>query len=711
LENRRADSLAVCALGMTSIATQIILLREFVSAFQGNELVIGIVLAIWMLLTGAGAFLGRPSAFLAPRSGISGAALIAVGVLPLATVFALRYLRNIVFTTGSIVGIVQVLCASLVTLAPFCLAQGFLFTFFVRQASSLPRESRIASVYVWEALGSTAGGVIFNIALIALLDTFQALFVLLGLDLAAALVLARKDRAPAVSAAAWILLAAAVAGLLTGGADVLTRRFLFPGQEILYFRDTPYGSLTVTRQGEQLNFFENTMLMFSTNDVTANEESVHYGMVQRPHPGRVLLVGGGISGTTGEILKYSVPAIDDVEINPWITGIGRTFTRALDDTRVSVISGDARMYIRSTPNRYDAVLVNLPDPGTAQLNRFYTLEFFRELKRVLSDSGVVSISLLPSAEYQGNEARHLSSILYASLRGVFTRVLIVPGERNYFLASDGTLDIDITRLIDERAINTVYVNRFYLDDRLIARRSAALTSALDTTAGVNRDFQPICYYRQVAYWLSFFGFDPLPWLLAGGTVLLVLLWRFSAIGAGVFAGGFAASSVEIVLLVSFQVLCGSLYQMTGIVITAFMGGLAAGAIFAKKITRPPGIDSFIMVQFGISMLCFLIPLVLLLLQRVNGGPLPAHILITSIAFAAAVLVGMEFALASRVRPGDAAAVASELYGLDLFGSALGALFVSAYAIPLFGLMHVSLLAGLVSAGGGLLCVSVRRRYL
>jgi ABC-type methionine transport system permease subunit len=51
-----------------------------------------------------------------------------------------------------------------------------------------------------------------------------------------------------------------------------------------------------------------------------------------------------------------------------------------------------------------------------------------------------------------------------------------------------------------------------------------------------------------------------------------------------------------------------------------------------------------------------------------------------------------------------------LYGLDLFGSALGALFISVYAIPLFGLIGVSVLAGVVSGGGGVLSLIVRKRY-
>jgi spermidine synthase len=695
---------------MTSIATQVILLREFVSVFQGNELVIGVVLASWMMLTGAGAFLGRLSRSRSTRRSAPAAALACAGILPPATVLLLRAGRNVVFTAGSMVGILQALCASLVILAPYCLLSGFLFTYFVRLFSAAEGENSTARVYAWEALGGAAGGAVFTLALTPFLETFQTLFVLLIADLCIALFLARNARARGATAAMIILLAAAAAALLTNGADTWTRKFLFPGEEIVYFRDTPYGNLTLTRRGGEISFFENSTIMFSTNDVTASEETVHYCLVQRPALRRVLLVGGGMSGATAEILKYPVQALDEVEINPWVVSAGMRFAPLPVDGRVSVIEGDARMFVRTTPHRYDAALINVPDPATAQLNRFYTLEFFGELKRVLSDSGVVSISLLPAAEYQGNEARRLSSILYVTLGRVFAHVLIVPGEKNYFLASDGPLDIGVTRLVDARTIRTEYVNHFYIDDTQVAARSRELTAALDPAATVNRDFSPVCYYRQLAYWLSYFGFMPGPWLLTAGFALILLLGRFTVVGAGVFAGGFAASSLEIVLMISFQVLCGSLYQMTAILVTAFMAGLAGGTFLAGSILPRGGIRSFIAVQFAVALLCFLLPPALLLLAAMKSSPLLVQCVITGIASGAALLTGMEFAIASRVRRGSTSAAASELYGLDLFGSALGALFVSVYAIPLFGLMGVSLVAGAVAAGGGILCISVRRNY-
>ncbi|HTY59161.1 MAG TPA: fused MFS/spermidine synthase, partial [Bacteroidota bacterium] len=632
------------------------------------------------------------------------------GSLPPVTVFILRAMRNVVFTAGSMVGILQALCASLVILAPFCVLSGFLFTLFVHIVTPLEEGKSAARVYALESLGAASGGIAFSLALTWYLETFQALFILLLADLAVASLLAWRARAPYAAAGALACAGLAVAALVMNRADGWTRGYLFPEQEIVYFRDTPYGNLTLTRQGEEISFFENCMLMFSTNNATPNEEAVHYCMVQRAAHRRVLLVGGGIAGTPGEILKYGVEGIDYVEINPWIIGVGRTYTRTLDDSRVAVIEADARMFVRSTPHRYDAVIVDLPDPATAQINRFYTLEFFQDLKRVMNDSAVVSISLLPAADYQGTEARGVTSVLYRTLGRVFAHVLIIPGERNYFLASGSPLQSGIARLVEMRGVSTTYVNRYYLDDGRIAARSAEITSALDPHAEVNTDFTPLCYYRQLGYWLSYFGFAPGPWLLTAGFVLLLLLGRFTALGAAIFAGGFAASSLEIVLLVSFQVLAGALFQMTGFVITAFMGGLAAGALLSARSLRRPGIRVLIGAQFALSLVCLAVPAILLLLQSWHSSPFSSGCVITAVAFTGALLTGFEFGTAAQIRRGGAAGSPSELYGLDLFGSALGAVVVSVYAIPLLGLSGASVLAGAFAAGGGILCLMVRKRY-
>jgi len=51
---------------------------------------------------------------------------------------------------------------------------------------------------------------------------------------------------------------------------------------------------------------------------------------------------------------------------------------------LEIINTDARRYIKTTTKKYDAILIDLPDPDTFQINRFFTEEFFALSKRILN---------------------------------------------------------------------------------------------------------------------------------------------------------------------------------------------------------------------------------------------------------------------------------------------------------------------------------------
>src|SRR5664279_1705761 len=75
---RRLVLAAVAGLGVSAVMTQLALMRELLGAFSGNELVVGVSMGSWLMLTGLGTWLGR---FL-PRSrehGASGSVLPAGG--------------------------------------------------------------------------------------------------------------------------------------------------------------------------------------------------------------------------------------------------------------------------------------------------------------------------------------------------------------------------------------------------------------------------------------------------------------------------------------------------------------------------------------------------------------------------------------------------------------------------------------------------------
>ena len=118
-------------------------------------------------------------------------------------------------------------------------------------------------------------------------------------------------------------------------------------------------------------------------------------------------------------------------------------------------------------------------------------------------------------------------------------------------------------------------------------RLADLDRAVARPAALNTDFSPALYYYHLRHWLSQFaapGVLPYGRVLGGALALLLAAYlaRLRAVPRIIFAAGFAASGLEVVLLLAFQVLYGSLYQQVGLVVTVFMAGLAAGAWWANR---------------------------------------------------------------------------------------------------------------------------------
>src|SRR3972149_2004635 len=120
--------LAVCCFGVSALMTQLTLMRELVSIFSGNELTLGIVLGNWMLLVGIGTALGKTASRLKFPVAVLVVLQILIALLPLADVFLLRTLRNVVFIRGVEVGVTEIVTSCFALMAPYCLATGYLLT-------------------------------------------------------------------------------------------------------------------------------------------------------------------------------------------------------------------------------------------------------------------------------------------------------------------------------------------------------------------------------------------------------------------------------------------------------------------------------------------------------------------------------------------------------------------------------------------------------
>ncbi len=658
---------SITALGISSVITQLLVIREFLNVFSGNELVLGVIIANWLLITGIGAYLGR---YRTKKDIVLFQVLVAF--LPFVAVLLIRSLRTLFFSMQSMF---TVFAASFLLLLPYCLISGMLLTLF---CIAFSRKNAIGHVYFLDNIGDILGGLVFSFLLVFILDPFQIISLIMIINLIAAFFLAKKKN---------LIVILILAALFLSSTDFnrLSTELQYKGQELVYQEDSIYGRLVITRTQDQLNYYQNGMILFSTENTLENEEAVHYAMVQHPDPQDVLLVSGGVSGTLDEILKH-VDKVDYVELDPLVIEAARSRI----PQNVAVISKDARLYLRQTSKKYDIVIIDLPDPATAQVNRFYTLEFFQELKNRLNDRAVISLSLVSAENYLSDDAVRLNSVLYKTLKQVFADVIIVPSGRNYFLASDEKLSYQISRLMGDKNITAHFVD--YLEG--MQTRIVSTMDSIDADVGINKDFRPVAYYYYLLYFLSYFRLDYLLFVLAIFLFMAVYLAGLRPVTFSIFATGFTASSLELVILFGLQVIYGYVYHMVGVIITMFMLGLALGSFYANRKKR--SVTTFVILEFAIVAYALLLPFILVNLRTLNLGFVASQLIFSLLTLALAIMVGMEFPIAAKLDFTSVKETASKLYTADLIGSAIGALITAAFLVPLLGLINVCIAVAAVN---------------
>ncbi len=702
IKNENHLKFSVFVIGLTTLVTQIILLRNLLSVFSGNELVIGIILANWMMITALGAYLGRYIIKAEIKYKLIVFGHVLMGLLPILLSFLIFYLRNVFYPPGRLINLFEIFISTFILFLPFCILTGILFTTFSSVLSSLIQGNAIRKVYAIEAIGALVGGLLFNFIFIFLFDNFFSLKILMMINLGVAIFLYLASSRSITNILSGLILIALAGFILIADINGFAYKKLFQGQELIEQKDTPYSSIAITKTSGQFNFYQNGTPLFSTNDVISNEESVHYAMLQHHNPKNVLLISGGVSGTIDEILKYNIASVDYVEPDPGLIQLGNKYVKNIrKNSKVNIINQDARLFLKDYDKKYDVVLINLPDPSSTYLNRYYTIEFIEELKQRLSASSIVSMNLSASANYLNKESRQLHTALFTTLKLVFENVIIISGQKNYFLASDGVLSSEISNLCEKRKIANEYVNRYFLDDDLIKERQNIIEKTISEEIIINYDFLPVSYLLQVKLWLSKFGFNLIFGLLVILFIMIYILPRLHFINVGMFTTGFSATALEIILLVAFQIVYGYVYFMIGIFITVFMGGLAIGALYINRYIKI-SFKSYSLIQYLIGIFAIITPLLLLGIKSNQFGNFIIHSIFILLMLIIGILTGLQYSFATKLRYASISKTAAGTYGSDLLGSALGALVVATLLIPFFGIIKACLVIAILNFLTGLI---------
>lgn len=748
---------AVLAYGAGVLVSQVLVLRELLVLAHGQELKLALGLWGWLLWTGLGSLLGGwwlrrqekgegAGSAPAPLGGL----LSLLGLLLPATILAIRGVPAWAhLPAGQVLPLGTDVALFLSLLASFGLVSGYFFPCACRSlAEQGAPGGATGRVYSWETLGAAFGVIVLQLFLLGRYPD-------LGLSLATGLFLALaswllapprglRRRGAFVVLPVWLFRALAVA--LPAGALIwlsplehLSRSWQAPGRQLAATAESPYAYLSVSREDGQVSFFVNNLWQFTYPDPLTAENQVQLGLLVHPRPRRVLLLGGGL-GLVPEILKTaSIARLDYVELDPSLVALARDLIpggrRWAKDPRVHLIFQDARHFVARGRERYDVILMALPEPLSAQLNRFYSREFFRLVAARLSPGGVFNFSL-PASEAGLHPLRAaFLAMIYRTLGQVFPHVLVFPGERAQFLAAatPGILTADAQLLaarLKARKLPVEFIQD-YLRYDLLPSKVAYLKETLERQpVAINTDLTPGCYFYELvqagleqdlplARLLLALKRLPayLPWALLGLAILLataalrsrpgpLCLYQVAVMGLGTMA-------LEILVLILYQIYLGFLYRQLGLLLAAFMAGMGGGAAlgsFWMRIREARGEVGFQALARWLAalqgLMAFLALVLVFFLIRGLPATLPAGEILLQAGFAATLAVagfggGGIFALSAGLwvrGRGESSARSGLLYAADLLGSTLGALGLSFFIIPVWGIWPALILVAALHAG-------------
>jgi spermidine synthase len=651
--------------GFVGIVFQTFMVRELLGMFQGNELMLSIIMFLWLLLTGAGALTGNST-----RQGISTLPgenlrksyflVLTLLILPVFLIPLLYYGKFLFFAPGIEAGPLAFAGFLLLILTPFCFVNGFAFTFITRllQSSGLT----ISKAYAWESIGGSAGGLMCTIAIIA--------------------------------------------GIFSPPASRWIEKLYHPNDEIVGTCSGPSGRLTITKNGDQLNIFENGILVQSSENTLVTEEMAHFSMIQHPDPRNILVIGGLLSGISQELMKYPCNHIDFTEPDAQIFRMAKQLNLAVEPILpMRYIKKNLSEWINHPDQAYDVILIMLPGPQNLSLNRFYTDGFFKRLTKILIPGGIVSVMLPGTSNYLSAEAISAIGPVVNAMKKSFSQTSLFPGENNYLIAGNTNLQLEILSELKSREIPTVYISDGYFDENLFKTRMTALNQAMLSEKSVNSDLKPTAYFGQIAWWLRHFSASFM-WLIAAIVSILI----FTSLTSGhpafsaMFIIGACASGIEIILLFLMQISTGSLYLFTGLLLAVFMAGLASGSLKTSDTRSRKFASGSTFTLLAFIAVTSLLAAMAIWMTNSGGGITAKTAIIIAFTFGIAWLSGHLFAYLSKLLPDPKAG--GILYIYDMLGAALGALIYPMVVIPMIGLLPA---IGIISASGvlALLILKVR----
>ncbi len=266
----------------------------------------------------------------------------------------------------------------------------------------------VSKVFTFDYVGALFASILFPLILVPHLGLIKTgfLFGMLNTFVAIWVLYAIKEPIP------WLrlhkLTAIAVLMALTFGFAYAEKITSFSETNsyqgsVIFSESTPYQRIVITKESKDLRLFLNSNLQFSSIDEYRYHEAlVHPALSAISAPRRILIIGGGDGLALREVLKYAaVESITLVDLDAAMTKLFSSNSmltdlnkRSLLSPKLTIINRDAFLWLKELCElkkrpRFDAVIIDVPDPSNFSIGKLYSITFFKQLRNIITKDSVI----------------------------------------------------------------------------------------------------------------------------------------------------------------------------------------------------------------------------------------------------------------------------------------------------------------------------------
>ncbi len=414
---------AIALSGMTALGAEVIWTRLLSLLFGATVYTFSLILAVFLFGLGigssVGSAIGRSTS--RPRVALGWCQMLLCAAIAWAAFMLTDSLPywpiNPSITTDAWYTFQLDLVRCLWVVLPGAILWGASFPLALASVASRGQDPArlVGGVYAANTLGAIAGSLVASLVLVVWMGSQHAQQALiLTSALSGLLVLstgAQEEQGKSFQLAGTVLIiaAAAAAGLLSRSVHKVPGIFVAYGRytatrlgqaEIVYMGEGWNASVAVSRlPGGVLNYHNAGKVQASSEpqDMRLQRMLGHLTTLIPQHPRSVLVIGCGAGVTAGAVsIDPAVERETIAEIEPLVPQVvskyfGDHNFNVVDNPKVRVQIDDARHFLMTTKEKFDAITSDPLDPWVKGAAMLYTREFFETVKQHLNPGGAVTL--------------------------------------------------------------------------------------------------------------------------------------------------------------------------------------------------------------------------------------------------------------------------------------------------------------------------------